>query len=189
MIKIPKKPLTTLLFIATPLFSVGGPSMAEQEHATVENQLSLTSPAFKHGKSIPSMYSCDGEDVSPPLKWSEPPKGTVSFGLLVDDPDAPGRTWVHWVMFNIPPEKRELKENVEKKSQLPNGTRQGLNDFGRSGYGGPCPPGSTHRYFFRLYALDDKFQLSHHATKSDVMKAMDGHILGTGELMGTYSRR
>jgi Raf kinase inhibitor-like YbhB/YbcL family protein len=150
--------------------------------------MDLFSPAFKDGDSIPRKYTCDDADISPPLFWENVPDGTVSFAFISDDPDAPVGTWVHWVMFNLPADKRSLPENVPKNIQLDDGTIQGMTDFRRPGYGGPCPPGGTHRYFFKLYALDTMLDLEPGATKAAVERAMQGHILGRAELMGTYRR-
>ncbi len=150
--------------------------------------LGLTSAAFKEGGPIPSRYTCDGQDVSPPLSWTQPPAGTKSLALISDDPDAPGKTWVHWVVYNLPPSARELPEAVRAEQELPDGTRQGTTDFGRIGYGGPCPPSGTHRYFFTLYALDAALSLPPGATKQHVEAAMQGHILAHTQLIGTYRR-
>lgn len=151
--------------------------------------LKLTSSAFDLGGTIPRKFTCDGPDVSPALAWSDPPAGTQSFALITDDPDAPAGTWVHWVLYDLPASARDLPENVPKQEELPNGARQGRNDFRRIGYGGPCPPpGPAHRYFFKLYALDAKLGLKAGATKAEVEKAMRGHILAQGELMGRYGR-
>jgi len=151
--------------------------------------LSLTSPAFAHGQPIPARFTCDGEDVSPPLNWGEPPAGTRSFVLIMDDPDAPAGTWTHWVLFNLPAGARSLEEAVPALETLTSGARHGKNSWGKLGYGGPCPPAGTHRYFFRLYALDISLDLAPGAAKKDVQSAMQGHILAQGELMGTYARR
>jgi Raf kinase inhibitor-like YbhB/YbcL family protein len=149
----------------------------------------LTSTAFSVGKAIPRKFTCDGPDVSPTLAWTEPPAKTQSFALIMDDPDAPVGTWVHWVLYGLPADTRELPEGVAKQEQLPNGARQGRNDFRKIGYGGPCPPpGKPHRYFFKLYALDTKLDLKAGATKPDVESAMKGHILAQAELIGTYGR-
>lgn len=148
----------------------------------------LRSPAFEHGEPIPRRYTCDGEDLSPPLEWSDPPEGTVSLALIMDDPDAPVGTWDHWVLFDIPADVRSLPEGVPPDAEPPQGGRHGRNSWRRLGYGGPCPPGGTHRYFFRLYALDTALGLSSGAAKGDILKAMEGHVLGQAELMGTYSR-
>lgn len=150
----------------------------------------LSSTAFKDGAPIPGKYTCDGVDLSPALVWSGAPAGTRSFALIADDPDAPGGTWVHWVLYNLPAEVSELPENIAKVESLDlGGARQGRNDFRRPGYGGPCPPpGPAHRYFFKLYALDARLELKPGAQKSAVEAAMEGHVLGTAQLMGTYAR-
>jgi len=149
----------------------------------------LTSTAFAPGEPIPRKYSCDGEDISPPLQWSDPPQGTQSFALICDDPDAPVGTWVHWVLYNLPAETRALPEAVPPEDELPDGSRHGKNSWRRLDYGGPCPPGGTHRYFFKLYALDTMLNLKAGASKEQVLKAIEGHILAQAELMGVYSRR
>jgi Raf kinase inhibitor-like YbhB/YbcL family protein len=149
----------------------------------------LTSSAFKAGDSIPKKHTCDGADVSPPLAWPEPPSGTKSFALICDDPDAPAGTWVHWVLYDVPGTAGQLPEAVDTKPTLADGSRQGTNDFKRTGYGGPCPPrGAPHRYFFKLYALDSALGLAPGATKAQVLKAMEGHVKGQAELMGRYGR-
>ena len=150
--------------------------------------LTITSPAFSEGEMIPRQYTCDGPDVSPELSWSGVPKGTKSLVLICDDPDAPMGTWVHWVLFNIPPGETGLPAQVPPEPTLSNGARHGTNDFRRLGYGGPCPPGGTHRYFFKLYALDTELDLESGATKAQVEEAMQGHIWAEGQLMGTYKR-
>lgn len=137
---------------------------------------------------IPRVYTCDGEDRSVPLAWTEPPAGTQSFALIADDPDAPAGTWVHWVLYNIPAHTRALLEGLGPLASLPDGSLHGKNSWRKLGYGGPCPPRGTHRYFFKLYALDIQLALQPGATKDDVLKAMEGHILAQTELMGTYKR-
>jgi Raf kinase inhibitor-like YbhB/YbcL family protein len=153
------------------------------------DQISIVSSAFAPGQVIPKKYTCDGDDFSPPLEWTGLPSSTASVALISDDPDAPMGTWVHWVLFNLPAATRSLPEAVPPVEALNDGAAQGLNDFRKIGYGGPCPPGGTHRYYFKLYALDDKLDLRPGATKSDVERAMRGHILAQGELIGTYSRQ
>lgn len=145
--------------------------------------LELTSDAFVNGQSIPAKYACTGRNISPALSWSEPPAGAQSFALIMDDPDAPGGTWVHWVLFNIPAEARNLQENLDASAMS-----VGKNSWGDPGYGGPCPPSGTHRYVFKLYALDSTLSLSPGATKEQVLKGMEGHILAQSELMGTFSK-
>jgi Raf kinase inhibitor-like YbhB/YbcL family protein len=151
--------------------------------------IEVTSTAFQQGKPIPKQHTGDGTDRSPPLRWSEPPAETKSIALICDDPDAPRGTWVHWVLFNLPPQTRELAEGVPTTASLPSGAKQGKNDFGNLGYGGPAPPkGKPHRYFFKLYALAATQDLAPGATKAQLEDAMKGHILAEGQLMGTYQR-
>jgi len=151
--------------------------------------IEITSSSFKQGEMMPSKYTCDGNDISPPLKWSNVPGGTMTFVLISDDPDAPMGTWVHWVLFNIPSHVTSLPEGVPSKENLDNGAIHGITDFGRIGYGGPCPPSGTHRYFFKIYALDNELALSPGASKKEVLKAMEGHIIAQGELMAKYKRK
>jgi len=155
--------------------------------------LALTSSAFTHQGSIPQQYTCQGRDVSPPLSWSGAPDGTKGFVLIVDDPDAPDpaapkRTWVHWVLYDIPSTVSGLPEAVTS-AKLPPGTREGTNDWNRTGYGGPCPPVGRHRYFHKLYALDVELPDLGAAPKGEVEKAMEGHVLAKAELIGTYQKR
>ena len=152
-------------------------------------KIELSSTAFGEGENIPKRYTGDGADVSPPLRWSEPPPGTESFALICDDPDAPRGTWVHWVLFDLPGDRRELGEAVPAEEVLPGGGKQGKNDFGKVGYGGPAPPrGKPHRYFFKLYALDTTLGLDPGVTKDRLVAAMEGHVLAEGQLMGRYGR-
>lgn len=155
--------------------------------------IELTSRAFERGSPIPMKHTCDSGDVSPPLSWTGCPAGTVTLALIVDDPDAPGGTFVHWILFNLPGNEVQLAEDVHRGEVLPQkfgGALQGKNDFNRIGYGGPCPPvGAAHRYFFRLFALDATLPLKAGATRTDLDAAMQGHVLATGELMGTYTRQ
>lgn len=149
----------------------------------------IATASFTAGQMIPKKFTCDGADVSPQLSWKGAPAATQSFALIMDDPDAPAGTWVHWVLYNLPGNSKELPEGVEKQEQLANRALQGRNDFPRIGYNGPCPPpGKPHRYFFKLYALDARLNLKAGATKSDLESAMKGHILGQAELVGRYSR-
>jgi len=167
--------------------SPSGKSFAQEKGGTMSLQIS--SAAFSAGEAIPRKFTCDGPDASPQLKWNDPPTNTQSIALIMDDPDAPGGTWVHWVLYDLPANNRELSEGVAKQEQLPSGARQGRNDFGKIGYGGPCPPpGKPHRYFFKLYALDAKLGLKAGATKADVERAMKGHVLAQTELIGKYGR-
>ena len=146
----------------------------------------ISSPAFKNGEQIPVKFSCDGNDTSPALIWTEPPVGTQSFALIIDDPDAPIGTWVHWVVFNIPASTRGLQEDTPTDPQLSDGSLQGKTSAGSNGYHGPCPPSGTHRYFFKLYALDTMLSLSANVDKKALFSAMEGHILANVELMGTF---
>ena len=149
----------------------------------------LTSSAFQHESTIPVQYTCDGPDVSPPLKWEGTPDGTRSLVLICDDPDAPMGTWVHWVMYNIPGDRTELPEDVPKQDVVFGQIRQGINDFKRIGYGGPCPPaGKPHRYFFKLYALDIPSDWESGLTKQEVLDRMKGHVIAETQLMGLYKR-
>ncbi len=155
------------------------------ELATAEQvfpSFEMTSAAFAPGDAIPQKHTCDDLDISPALSWAAPPEGTQSLALIVDDPDAPGKTWVHWVLYDLPPDLRELPKDMTQP-----GT-QGRNNFGKTGYGGPCPPkGKNHRYFFKLYAIDIELDLAPGATKSQVLDAIAGHVLAQAELMGTYT--
>ena len=148
----------------------------------------IESSAFSEGGLIPRRHTCDGKDVSPPLSWSGIPEGAKSLALICDDPDAPGKTWVHWVVFNIPPAARQLPEGIAPAETIPGGGTQGKNDFRKLGYGGPCPPGGTHRYQFKLYALDSELTLAAAATKAQLEGAIEGHVLGQATLTGKYSR-
>jgi len=151
--------------------------------------LTITSPAFESGGRIPRINSCDGKDRSPALAWSGVPASAKTLALICDDPDAPVGTWVHWVLYDLPAGQAGLVEGIPTSPMLEGGARQGLNGWSRTGYGGPCPPpGKPHRYFFRLYALDAALSLSPGATKQEVLDAMKGHVVGQGELMGTYVR-
>jgi Raf kinase inhibitor-like YbhB/YbcL family protein len=148
----------------------------------------IASPAFTEGNMLPAKYTCDGQDISPPLEWKNVPTGTKSLALIHDDPDAPMGTWVHWVAYNILPNITKLDENVKPEKVFKNGMRQGNNDWPKIGYGGPCPPSGTHRYYFKLYALDTMLDLRPGATKAQVLQAMKGHILAEAQLMGKYQR-
>jgi hypothetical protein len=152
-------------------------------------KLHITSTAFAAGQPIPRRHAFDDQDLSPALQWSGVPPATKSLALICDDPDAPVGTWVHWVIYDLPPTIPGLDEGVSKSPELANGAKQGVNDYKRIGYGGPCPPpGKPHRYFFKLYALDIKPELNPGLTKTDLLKAMEGHIFAEGQLMGTYQR-
>jgi len=151
--------------------------------------MQIKSTAFEENGLIPKKYTCDGSDVSPPLTWTKPPAGTKGIALICDDPDAPMGTWVHWVIYGLSPETTSLPEGVPTQKEVLGGIKQGINDFRKIGYGGPCPPrGPAHRYFFKVYALDIELNLPAGATKKDVEKAMKGHILAEGQLVGRYGR-
>lgn len=175
---------TMVLFLMSPApeqpaGALGGTAMA----------MKIESSAFNEGALIPKLHTCDGPDQSPTLAWSGTPVSAKSFALICDDPDAPAGTWVHWVLYDLPATAKGLPEGVPKDKELKGGGRQGTNDFRRIGYGGPCPPpGKPHRYFFKLYALDGTLGLDPGATKKDVEKAMQGHILGEAQVMGRYGR-
>ena len=154
-----------------------------------KSELKLTSNAFKEGEAIPRGYTCDGANVSPPLEWTGVPKSAKTIAIIADDPDAPAGTWVHWVVYNLSAEGLGLIENTPQTETLNGGGVQGKNDFGKTGYGGPCPPSGRHRYIFKFYALDSELPLQPGATKAEVEKAMEGHIVGQAQLMGTYNRR
>lgn len=152
-------------------------------------RLRVTSTAFAEGGTIPRVHTGDGADLSPPLAWEGAPESAQSFAVICDDPDAPLKTWVHWVLYNIPGDVHSIKDAVPPEPELSNGARQGVNDFGNVGYGGPAPPpGPPHRYYFKVYAVDSPLGLPALATKADLLDAIQGHILGQGELIGLYRR-
>ena len=174
---------------APPNANVTAPSPAATTKGEEKMTLKLTSTAFDEGGMIPAKYTCDGENVSPPLAWSGVPEAAKSLALVADDPDAPGGTWTHWVIYQIPATEKGLPENVPARDTLDDGARQGKNDFKKTGYGGPCPPSGTHRYFFKLYALDTDPNLPPGATKDQLLKATEGHVVAQGQLMGRYKRQ
>jgi len=179
--------LAAMLALAPPP-AAGAPGPPQKGDSAMT--LTLESITFKDKGNIPAACTCDGTDTSPGLHWSEAPEGTKSYALIVDDPDAPDpaapkMTYVHWVLFNIPPNVTSLPEGVKV---LPGGIREGLNDWGRTGYGGPCPPIGTHRYFHKLYALDTMLDIPGTPTKPQLLKGMEGHVLAQAALMGTYAR-
>jgi hypothetical protein len=147
-------------------------------------EITITSPIFKQGSMIPDKYTCKGNDISPSLTWGAVPDGTKSICLICDDPDAPVGTWVHWVIYSIPPNATGLPEGILPKGILENGAIQGRNDFHKIGYGGPCPPSGTHRYYFNIYALDTKPDLEPGANKNELLNSIKGHILAQGQLVG-----
>lgn len=156
---------------------------------TGDENMKLTSTAIAEGGMIPVKYTCDGSDISPPLAWTGVPDTAKSLALICDDPDAPVGIWVHWVLYDLPADSTGLPENVPRDETLANGARQGKNDWRKIGYGGPCPPGGTHRYYFKLYALDSMLNLKPGKTKAELLKAMEGHILAQAQLMGKYKRQ
>jgi Raf kinase inhibitor-like YbhB/YbcL family protein len=169
---------------------VAGVMLATAGREGTSMAFELTSTAFASGATIPQKHTCDGGNVSPPLAWTDPPSGTKAFALVCEDPDAPAGTWVHWVLYDLPATARGVPEGVPPEPSLPDGSRQGRNDFKKMGYGGPCPPpGPPHRYFFRLYALDAPTGLQPGATRSELAKAIASHTRATAELMGRYGRR
>lgn len=176
-----------LLAILTACGGTQEPTTEPQEETAMK--LDLTSTAFVAGSAIPTKHTCDGSDISPPLSWTGSPGGTKSLALICDDPDAPVGTWVHWVLYALPPDVTALAEGIPPDKELANGGKQGSNSWGKIGYGGPCPPkGPAHRYFFKLYALDTEINLAAGATKNALLQAMEGHILAEGQLMGKYQR-
>jgi hypothetical protein len=179
-----------LLLLATVCLAglVGPHTLPAAQERSDPMALKLTSTAFAEGQDIPRRHTCDGEDVSPPLAFAGLPQGTESLALICDDPDAPVGVWVHWVLFNIPPDADALPEAIPAEKELANGARQGRNDFRHIGYGGPCPPRGSHRYFFTLYALDCWLELPAGVDKAQLLKAMQGHILAESRLMGRYRR-
>ena len=192
-------PLLVLLFLCSCQSARQHPATTNAETGRTTNNnvqigkdnmkaVTISSTAFSNGSLIPSQYTCDGANISPPLQWSGLPPGTKALALIVDDPDAPAKTWVHWVVYDLPGSRSELPENVRPQEKLPDGGKQGTNDFKKIGYGGPCPPSGTHRYFFKLYALDTETSLNPGATKDELLKAIEGHVVAQGELVGKYKR-
>ncbi len=178
--------LLAVLLLSLSLFTA---CAVKAPQAEAPAAITITSSAFPDRGNIPSKYTCDGANVSPPLAWGEPPPKTQSFALICDDPDAPIGVFTHWVIFNIPSGARGLEEAVPAEGRLANGALQGRNGFGKIGYGGPCPPkGPAHRYVFTIYALDASLDLDPGASKKDLLKAMEGHIIAQGQLIGTYQR-
>lgn len=186
----------TFLLIVLPLAGCANRSQVTQPppaNTSTNNkaEIKLTSSAFSEGQPIPRAYTCDGVNISPPLEWSGVPKTARTIAIVCDDPDAPeapGGAWVHWVLYNLPADNIGLVENLPATESLKASGFQGTNEFGKIGYGGPCPPSGTHRYFFHVYALDSELPLKAGATKAELMKAMEGHTLLQGQLMGTYRR-
>jgi Raf kinase inhibitor-like YbhB/YbcL family protein len=182
-------PIVAAILVVSTATSVCTQGEGQEPKGAKAMAITLTSSAFSPMQAIPAKYTCDGADVSPPLAWKGVPDTARSLVLISDDPDAPMGTWVHWVCYDIPPTVDSLAENIPKTDSLPCGGQQGTTDFRRVGYGGPCPPGGTHRYFFKVYALDATLGLPAGSTKKEVEKAMRGHVLAQGELVGKYSRQ
>jgi len=186
------EPAPTPLLLLAMVAAMPGCSSAPSTKASADSRaapLALRTSAFKPGGQIPGKFTCEGPNVSPALDWNEPPSGTESFALIVDDPDAPSGTWVHWVVYDLPASTRRLPEGVKKGDGLEIGGRQGVNDFGDPGYGGPCPPpGKPHRYYFKLYAVDKALGIEAGARKPQIESAMKGHILAQNELVGRFGR-
>ncbi|MDD5326450.1 MAG: YbhB/YbcL family Raf kinase inhibitor-like protein [Phycisphaerae bacterium] len=185
---MPRKIIVLVMMLLTFSLCEGSEQTDSEAVGGQKMEIKVTSSAFTEGGSIPAKYTCDGLEISPPLQWDGVPDGTKSIALISDDPDARKETWVHWVLFNMPADTRELEENIPSDKTLANGARQGINDSRGIGYGSPCPPTGTHRYYFKIYALDTKLDLAAGVKKSDLLKAMEGHILGQGQLMGRYKR-
>lgn len=182
--------VVAMLFIPGFIFSVGcvsdSSTKAPEKGGAV---LDISSDAFKNGSEIPSQYTCKGQNISPKLTWRGAPPNTKSFALIMDDPDAPGGTFCHWIIYNIPPNKQELASGIPASSNLQDGSRQGINDFRRVGYSGPCPPpGKPHRYFFHLYALNTDLAITGSVDRNGLLKAIEGHIIAKGDLMGLFRR-
>ena len=181
---------TSLFLVVALLGSLIPAGGADKSQPAKIMNLTITSTVFSQGQPIPKKYTGESEDISPALAWTNVPPNTKSFALIMDDPDAPMGTWVHWVLYDLPPDTTGLPENVAKTEVIAGGAKQGLNSWPRLGYNGPMPPpGKPHRYFFKLYALDKMLGLKPNATKKDVEAAMKGHILAEGQLMGTYQRK
>ncbi len=189
MLKIFVPILSGALLLAGCQSKAGSKGGQPQGKPAAAPSLTLSSPAFADTDTIPMRFTCDSANVSPALSWSGIPDATQSLALIVDDPDAPTKTWVHWVIYDLPPTDSALTEGIPTEPELEDGARQGVNDFGKYGYGGPCPPpGKPHRYYFKLYALDSVPELPDKATKQQLLDAMEGHVLAQAQLMGTYKR-
>jgi Raf kinase inhibitor-like YbhB/YbcL family protein len=174
-------------FVVKPALYARASVVQSPAQKQAEVKLQLTSASFEADSALPAKYTCDGADVSPALAWNEPPTGTQSFALVVDDPDSPQKTVIHWLIYDLPPTTRALPEGVPTKAKLPDGSRQGKNDHGKIGYSGPCPPpGAAHHYFFKLYALDYRTGLKPKAAAAEVEKAIKGHILAQAELIARF---
>lgn len=179
--------LGSSVLLMMPAASCGSFPSHPRAQASSATDFRIESTDLKQGENMPKKFTCEGDNVSPDLRWTTPPAGTHSFALIVDDPDAPSGTWVHWVIYDLPAAQRELPGGQPKQDRVIGGARQGRNDFGRIGYSGPCPPaGSAHRYYFKLYALDIQLALQPGASKQDVLEAAKGHVLATAQLMARF---
>lgn len=179
--------LSLIAFVSCLIIAAVQPCLA-QSGSKADRTIEMTSTAFQQGGMIPKQYTCSGKNISPPLAWSGVPQDAKSIALIVDDPDAPGRTYVHWVVFNMPPARRGLPENVRPGKTIPGGGQQGVTTGRKNGYLGPCPPSGTHRYFFKLYVLDTMLDLKSGSSKNELLKAIEGHVINRGQLMGTYKK-
>jgi Raf kinase inhibitor-like YbhB/YbcL family protein len=178
------KSLLILFSLLTVFIGINCSEAYTAKGATTMNDLTISSPAFGHNTTIPQKHTCDGKDINPPLIIGQVPPGAKSLALIVDDPDAPMGTWVHWVLWNIAPDTTEIRED-----SVPKGSIQGVNDFRKHAYGGPCPPSGTHRYFFKLYALDAVLNIGPSSGKAELERAMQGHILSKADIIGLYARK
>ena len=176
------------IFILITAFVVLSSFAQTNKQANKMEKINLTSPSFNEGELIPSKYTCDGKNISPALKWDKPSNEIKRFALIVEDPDSPGGTFVHWIIYNIPANVTSFQEDVTPIKNIPDEVLIGTNNFGHIGYGGPCPPSGTHRYYFRIYGLNSAVHLEAGAEKGDLMRAMQKYIIAEGELMGKYSR-
>ena len=180
------------LIVVLPLFTGcqnGTVKATQSDEQLIVKPFEFTSPAFHNCDTIPVIYTCDSSNISPELHWHNPVKKTASYAIIMEDPDAPGGTWIHWIVYNIPATDSMLTARIPRDSALTNGIKQGFTSFGAIGYGGPCPPGGTHRYYFKLYALDTDLKLKAGLTKTQLMNAMTNHILAETDLQGKYSHK
>jgi len=180
-----------LFLFLIPIMFLNCASISEEKTIKMEViKMKVKSSAFKEGENIPIKYTCDGKDISPEISWEDVPDSVESLALICDDPDAPMKTFVHWVIYNIPPRVNKLEEGTRPIWGLPIGAIQGINDFGNTGYGGPCPPrGPAHHYHFKLYGLNTKLDAERGISKKELLKKMEGHIIAKGELVGIYKRK
>lgn len=183
-----KKSAILVAILCFVILTGGCTSQTENKTAEKKAKLEIKSTAFEDGAMIPKKYTADGANVSPPLSWSSAPEGTKTFALICEDPDAPGGIFTHWIIFNIPSNTSKLPEGVPNQKALENGAKQGTNDFNKIGYSGPSPPSGTHRFYFKIYALDTELNLAAEVKREEFLKAMEGHILAEGQLMGKYGR-